>query len=218
MGKTVLWMIVIGVVLLVGVGAYGWWWFDGRWRPKTIDRDQAQIAAVLDHAGWVSPQVGGPKLYVIGYRSCPDCLRYWGSELPKLQEAGVDTRVILVARADDNGQAKSTPAERSTVAELWVNRDWRVFQKWLTVAPEFWPAAGIIPADGDTARGAVVEASRKLVTDLRPLLSRNGLEVSDNGLRYPTLVWWTKDGKMRACVCERPETWRYVRKDLLGRK
>jgi hypothetical protein len=55
----------------------------------------------------------------------------------------------------------------------------------------------------------VVEAGRKLVDDLQPLLRANGVS-----LAYPTLVWWTKDGEMRACACDRPERYKYVRRDL----
>lgn len=64
------------------------------------------------------------------------------------------------------------------------------------------------------ARTAVVQASRKMVQDLRPLLAANGVKVSPAGIRYPTLVWWTQDGKMKACACEERETYRYLRADL----
>ncbi len=59
------------------------------------------------------------------------------------------------------------------------------------------------------ARSAVVEASRKMVADLRPLLKDNGVTFA-----YPLLIWWDKDGKMRGCACEKPETYRFVRSDL----
>ncbi len=40
--------------------------------------------------------------------------------------------------------------------------------------------------------------------------------MKDNGVKFacPLLVWWTKDGVMRACACERRETYRFVRKEL----
>jgi hypothetical protein len=59
------------------------------------------------------------------------------------------------------------------------------------------------------ARTAVIEAGRKTVEDLRPLLKDNGVRFA-----YPLLVWWSKDGQMKACACERRETYRFVRKDL----
>ena len=78
--------------------------------------------------------------------------------LPGLQEASVDTRLIEIARPDDKGAAQSTLAERSTVAELWVNRSWALSQRWDAAAPGAWKAEGITPSDTDVARGAVVEA------------------------------------------------------------
>ena len=128
---------------------------------------------------------------------------------PKLQEAGVDTRLIAIARADLNGVAKSTPAERATVAELWLNRSWRLMQTWDATPASAWKAPGIAPADGDLARTAVVEAGRKLVVDLKPLLRSNGIDPG-----YPTLIWWTREGEMRGCACERPETYKYLLNEL----
>ena len=100
--------------------------------------------------------------------------------------------MIVIARADMNGQAQSTASERATVAELWTNRSWKLFQQWSVATPAAWTAPGILPADGDTARTAVIEAGRSLADDLTPLLKDNGVAFG-----YPTLIWWTKDGKMR---------------------
>jgi hypothetical protein len=146
---------------------------------------------------------------MVSFRSCPDCIRFEQTEFPRLQAAGVDTRVIVIARADTNGQPHSTPAERATVAELWLNRSWKLFQQWSAATPQTWTAPGIAPADGDAARTAVVEAGRTLVTNLIPQLKDNGVSFA-----YPTLVWWTKDGRMRACACEKAQTYGYVLKEL----
>jgi hypothetical protein len=200
-------LTLVLVVILGGLGA--WWNYDLRWRPHTITKNQAQIAKLLESAGWVSPGKTGPKLYMVSFRSCPDCIRFMTEEFPALQAAGVDTRVIEIARADYNGLAKSTPAERATVAELWLNRSWKLMQTWESVPPEAWTAPGIPPADGDMARTAVVEAGRKLVVDLTPAVKANGINFA-----YPLLIWWTKDGQMRGCACEKRETYRFVRKEL----
>ncbi len=197
------------VVIAVAAALYGFWRVDLRWRPHTITKHQAEITKILEQSGWVSPGLGGPKLYMIGFRSCPDCIRFKETEWPGLHAASVDTRLIEVARADKDGISHSTPAERSTVAELWVNRSWALAQRWEDVPVDAWKAEGIIPADTDVARSAVVEAGRKMVTDLRPLLKDNGINFA-----YPTLIWWTKDGKMRGCACEKAETYRFVRSEL----
>jgi len=210
--KFVLWLVLIAALACAAL--FAWWWFDVRWQPKTITEHEAEIVKILEASGHVSPGLAGPKAYVIVFRSCPDCIRYVTEEFPKLHKAGVDTRVIAVARADVGGQPKSTPAERTTVAELWIGRSWPLWEQWNASTVEGWAAPGLTPADGDLARTAVVEASRKAVADLKPLLAANGVPVGEAGVKYPTLIWWTKDGAMKACACEDPRTYRFVRKDL----
>lgn len=204
-----LWAILILVLAVAGGGLYGWWRVDLRWRPHTIKKHQTEITKILEESGWVAPGLTGPKLYMVGFRSCPDCIRFKIEQFPDLHAAGVDTRVIEIARRDVNGIEKSTALERATVAELWVNRSWRLMEDWDAAPIEAWPATGIPPADGDVARTAVIEAGRKMVDDLKPLLKDNGIKFA-----YPTLIWWTKDGEMRGCACEKRETYKYVRKEL----
>lgn len=212
MGKFIFWLAAVVALALAAV--FAWWWFDARWRPQTVTKHEAEIAKILETSGYVSPGLGGPKAYIIVFRGCPDCIRYVNEELPKLQAAGVDTRIIAIARADVGGQPKSTAAERATVAELWINRSWPLWEQWNSMAPEAWTAEGLHPADGDMARSAVVEVARKAVADLKPLLAANGVEVGETGVKYPTVIWWTKDGAMKARACEDPRTYRFVRKDL----
>ena len=207
-----LWGSLVLVLAIMGAGLYGWWSLDLRWRPKTITKHQAEIAALLQRAGWVSPGLKGPVLYEIGFRSCEDCVRLRLEEFPRYHQANVDTRVILVARRDYNGVAKSTPAERSTVAELWFNRSWKLLETWENTPVDAWTAPGIPAADNDAARSAVVEQGRQMVDQITPLLVANG--VDDHGFRYPTLIWWDKQGQMRACACEQRPTYRFVRQEL----
>lgn len=209
MKRLKLWAGGLLIVAVIGGGLYAWWSLDLRWRPKTLTKNQAEIAKILQSSGYVSPGRTGPKLYMVSYRSCTDCIRYEKVEFPKLEAAGVDTRVILIARADKNGVQRSTPAERATVAELWANRKWSLFEAWAAATPDLWKAPGVPAADGDLGRTALVEAGRKLVTDLTPLMKDNGVDFA-----YPLLVWWDKTGVMRGCACEKDETFRYVRKEL----
>jgi hypothetical protein len=205
--KVALWLLLVLVV--VGAAYWALWNYDLRWRPKTITKHQAEIAQILEHAGWVSPGAKGRKLYMIGYRSCEDCVRFKAEELPKLLNAGVDTRIIEIARADKNGLARSTPAERATVAELWLNRSWALAEQWDKTPIDAWTAPGVPPADGDTARTAVIEAGRDMVDQLIPLLKDNGINFA-----YPTLIWWNDKGEMRGCACEKRQTYRFVEKEL----
>jgi hypothetical protein len=202
-------LALAGIVVVAGASLFLVWDLDWRWQPHTLTKNQDSIAKMLDQAGWVSPHLTGPKLYVIAYRACPDCLAFETAEFPKLQQADVDTRVIVVARPDLNGQALSTSAERATVAELWLNRSWKLFQQWSLAAPDTWTAPSVAPADGDGARTAVIEAGRQMVSDLTPELADSGVPFA-----YPTLVWWTRDGRMRACACGAPQTWKYVQAEL----
>ncbi len=204
-----LWAILVLVVALVGTAGWAWWNYDLRWRPKTIVKNQAEITKLLEASGWVSPGNKGAKLYMVSFRTCPDCIRFEKEEFPGLHAAGVDTRVIEIARRDRNGVAKSTPAERATVAEIWLNRSWPLMERWKSVPAEAWTAPGIPAADGDMARTAVVEAGRSTVDQLTPLLKKNGINFA-----YPLLIWWTPDGEMHGCACEKRETYRFLRKEL----
>jgi hypothetical protein len=209
MKKLQAWALLVLFVGAIGGALYLWWNLDLRWRPHLIAKNQSEIAAILAGSGWVSPGLAGPKLYVVAYRDCAACNRFEASEFPALQKAGVDTRVIMIARGDLNGQPRSTAAERSAVAELWVNRSWGLLQRWNASPPANWTASGVAPADGDVARSAVVEAGRDMADRLRPLLKANGVR-----FREPVLVWWTKDGKMQGCACTAPQSWGAERRDL----
>ena len=209
MNRFRIWAVLTLVLALVSAGGWAYWNYDLRWRPKTIGKHQQEIVRILESSGWASPGLPGKRLYMVSFRTCPDCVRFKDEEFPKLHAKGVDTRVIEVARRDVNGVAKSTPAERATVAQLWLTHDWRLQQAWESVPAAAWRAPGIPQADGDMARTAVIEAGRKMVDDLQPLLKANGIRFA-----YPLLVWWDDKGRMRGCACERRETYRFVRKEL----
>lgn len=167
-------------------------------QPVTLTRDLPQLAQALADSHWVSPAIAGDRaLYMVSFRSCPYCVQYETLEFPRLQKAGVDTRAILVARTDENGVARSTPAERATVAELWRTRDWRLYQRWTAIPVDAWSASSQLPpsADADPGRRAAVEAGRAAVARLTALLHDNGVE-----LHYPTLIWKTADGRWRSFV------------------
>lgn len=201
-------LALVGVAVVAGATVFLLWDLDWRWRPHTITRHEDEIAQALAQSGWVSPHLTGPALYMISFRACPACIAFEASEFPKLQKADVDTRVIMIALPDSGGAPQSTPAERATVAELWTNRSWRLFQQWSAATPSSWTAPGVPPADGDAARTAVVEVGRKLVSDIQPQLAANGVTFA-----YPLLAWRAKDGRLRA-VAGAPRSWRFVEHEL----
>ncbi len=213
-----LWLSLI-VVAALSAGA-GWLYWDNfqRYRPHTITVNQLEITRTLESSGWVSALRGqpsspqAPRLYMISFRDCPDCQRFEREVMPRLMQAGVDVRIIMVARGDSDGIAHSTPAERATVAELWTNRNWQLWQRWHESNSQAWTAQGIPPADGDISRTAVIEAGRQMVHDLTPMLGRNSINFA-----YPLLVWTTRTGELHGCACESQKTYRYLFSELAPR-
>ena len=199
---------LIGLIL-AGVGYWAYWTYYARFQPVTVSREQAAIQRLLDESSWVSAGGGGEPLYIIGYRDSAAMQRYELEEVPKLRAAGVEARVIVFARPDREGLAQSTAAERATVAELWLTRDWTLYQRWTATPVRNWTAAGIPAADGNLARGAVVNAGRTFVASLAGHLKNNGLQTG-----YPVIIWRDQQGFMKACACSDSRSWTFIRDDL----
>jgi len=199
---------LLGLILAIG-GFWAYQHFYARFQPVTVTRNQAVIQQLLDESSWLSAGGGGEPLYIIGYRDSAALQRYEREEAPKLRAAGVEVRIIIFARPDREGLAQSTAAERATVAELWLTRDWTLYQRWTATPANNWSAAGIPAADGNLARGAVVEAGRNFVGGLTEALGGEGLKIS-----YPLVIWRDREGYMKACACSDSRSWAFVRDDL----
>lgn len=199
---------VIGLAL-AGGGYWAYWNFYARFQPVTVNRNQAEIQRLLEESSWISAGGGGEPVYIIGYRDSAAMERYQREEAPKLRAAGVEVRVVVFARPDREGLAQSTAAERATVAELWLTRDWSLYQRWTATPVRNWTAAGIPSADNSLARGAVVEAGRQFVTRLGDNLREVGLSTG-----YPLVIWRDREGFMKACACSDSRSWAFIRDDL----
>lgn len=199
---------LIGLVLAVGA-FWAYQHFYARFQPVTVTRNQAEIQRLLDESSWVSSGGGGEPLYIIGYRDSAAMQRYEREEAPKLRAAGVEVRIVVFARPDREGLARSTAAERATVAELWLTRDWTLYQRWTATPTNNWTAAGIPAADGSLARTAVVDAGRQFIATLGQELRGNGLQSA-----YPLVIWRDREGYMKACACSDDRSWAFVRDDL----
>ena len=199
---------VIGLVIAIG-GFWAYQHFYARFQPVTVQRNQASIQRLLDESSWISAGGGGQPLYIVGYRDSAAMQRYEREEVPKLRAAGVEARIILFARPDREGLTQSTAAERATVAELWLTRDWTLYQRWTATPVRNWTAAGIPAADGNLARGAVVEAGRIFVASLAEKLHEEGLQAG-----YPLVIWRDREGFMKACACSDARSWAFIRDDL----
>lgn len=200
--------VVIGLAI-AGGGYWAYWNFYARFQPVTVARNQAEIQRLLDEASWVSEGGGGQPLYIIGYRDSGATQRYEREEVEKLRAGGVEARVIVFARPDREGQALSTAAERATVSELWLSRDWSLYQRWTATPAANWTAAGIPAADGNLARSAVVDASRAFVVKLNDLLRDAGVPTG-----YPLVIWRDQEGFMKACACSDARSWPFIRDDF----
>ena len=166
--------VAIGLAI-AGTGYWAYWNFYARFQPVTVTRNQADIQRLLDEASWLSGGGGGEPLYVIGYRDSASFQRYQREEADRLRAGGVEMRVIAFARPDREGAPQSTPSERSTIAELWLSRDWSLYERWMATPARSWTAAGIPDADGNLARTAVVEASHQFTIRLNDLLRDAGV-------------------------------------------
>ena len=194
---------------LAGGGYWAYWNFYARFQPVVIQRDQAEIQRLLDEASWISAGGGGVPLYMVAWRDSAAAQRYEREEFPKLRAAGVEPRIIVFARPDREGLAQSTAAERATVAEIWLSRDWTLYERWTATPSRNWTAAGIPSADGNLARGAVVQAGRDFIGRLNGMLRGQGV-----GAGYPLILWRDREGYLKACACSDPRSWAFIRDDL----
>lgn len=199
---------VVGL-LLAGAGYWAYWNFYSRFQPVTISHNQAEVQQLLDEASWVSDGSGGQALYIVTYRDSASAHRYERDEVAKLKAAGIETRYILFARPDLEGAAQSTAAERATVAELWLTRDWPLYERWMATPANSWTAAGLPQADGNLARTAVVEAGRRFDERLSQLLKASGVKIS-----YPLILWRDENGFLKACGCADRRAWAFIRDDV----
>ncbi|MGZ3299182.1 MAG: hypothetical protein ACXU8O_09210, partial [Asticcacaulis sp.] len=209
--KVILWLMALVVIVPIVVGAAYWLVWDHffKYQPVTITHNQAEIQKLLDQVDYVSPGRTGQPLYVVTYRSCQACRAFEEQEFPKYDAVNADTRVIPFALGDSNGLPRSTVAERSTIAELWISRKWPFYQAWFASSDSNWKADGLVVADNDMARTAVVGASRSFISQLDALLAPNNVHVG-----YPLVIWRDPYNRLKVCSCTDPVGWGFVRGDF----
>ena len=161
-------------------------------RPFAVEARAQELGRLLEAAPFVHKgNLNGPALYMVSFRTCPTCLAFKAGEKDALEAAGVDLRVIVYARADREGKARSRPEERALVAELALNRDYALYEAWHAKPnPEqFYQTAELPPgADGAPVRAALVEEGRALVEALAQIVADN-----DQDLAIPSLFWQDGD-------------------------
>lgn len=209
--KVILWLMALVVIVPVLFGAGYWLIWDHffKYQPVTIKTNQAEIQKLLDQVDYVSPGHSGTPLYIVTYHSCQPCRAFEEQEFPKYDAVNADTRVIPFALGDQNGLPRSTVSERSTIAELWITRKWAFYQVWFAASDADWKADGLVVADNDMARTAVVGASRSFVAQLDALLAPNNIHVA-----YPLVIWRDQYNRLKVCSCSDPVGWAFVRNDF----
>ena len=211
MRRFLIWTALAAIVgvLLAGGGYWAYWTMYARFQPVTITENQAEIQRLLDASPYVSAESGGTPMYIVGYRDSTATQGYAGAEAERLRAAGVEPRILLFARPDRDGQPQSSAAERATVAELWLSRDWSLYERWMATPPANWTAAGLPPADGNLTRTAIIDGGREFAERLGALLDDAGVPT-----RYPLVIWRDPQGFLKACACSDRRAWPFIRDDL----
>lgn len=201
--------VVLAIPIIFGVSYWAYWNYYLRYKPVTIVKSQLEIEKLLQAADYVSPALNStqkpPKfVYLIMDHACKPCRAYEDSETLRFEAAGVETRIIVFAPL---GIDQSSAVDRSTVAELWLNRNFDLYTAWRN--DPNWDAPNIRSADGDLARTAVVEAGRKFIKDLAPYLRENRVDI-----RYPLVIWRDDNNTLKVCACSDPKMYHFVREEL----
>lgn len=202
-------ILILTVTAVLGLtGYWAYWNYYARWQPITISRKQTELQALLDASGYASLGREGREMWVITYRDCDSCRKWEAEELPRFEALPTDIRIVPFALFDIEGKTKSTPSERSTLAELWLNRSYSLYKQWRATPEELWQPT-FRPADGDLARTAVVQASRDFITRLEPMMAENGVEI-----RYPLIIWRDGTEHIKVCACSDQRMYHFVRESL----
>ncbi|MFZ1990194.1 MAG: hypothetical protein WAW96_10530 [Alphaproteobacteria bacterium] len=161
-------------------------------QPFKIIVGASEVQTLLESSPFVHRITSGPVLYVVTFRTCPACADFKEHEWAALDAAGVDTRWIVYARRDHEGEARSTDPERAMIAELALSRSYTLFESWFKApsADQFYQTAQLpASADASPSRIAAVEGMRQLIDNLNAVTTANGEE-----LAIPAFFWKQTDG------------------------
>jgi len=177
--------------------------------PVTLTQATADLEAVLENIAYTHPKTqGGPVMYQISFRTCPPCIQSHENILPKLQNAGVETRLVTTAR-----RSQSTAKERAAVVENIRRQDWSFTQKWWAGRHprRFYAQTELPPVEGDSGREADLKKLQSHVDALAQVLAQNGQVFA-----FPTLIWQAKDGSYKAAIGYNPSLSAQIISDVKG--
>ena len=164
-----------------------------------LTEETTELEALLAEMPWVSAPMTRDAstglsdkkvVYQFSFRTCPPCLQFKEDAWPILEEAGIETRLVMTAR-----RRKSTKDERTAVVELARSRDWNMAQAWMrSYSPAGYYKKMTFPVtDGNAPREAELEKLRGQIVSLDEILAVNGIEMA-----YPTVVWQDAEKVWRA--------------------
>ena len=165
-----------------------------------LTEETAELETLLADMPWVSKKapmedvskghLGKKVVYQFSFRTCPPCLQFKEDAWPILEEAGIETRLVMTAR-----RRKSTKDERTAVVELARSRDWNMAQAWMrSHSPKGYYKKMTFPVtDGNASREAELEKIRGQIDLLDDILAINGIEMA-----YPTVLWQDAENVWRA--------------------
>ena len=135
-------------------------------------------------------------IYQVSFRTCPPCVQAHNELLPKLKDAGIETRLVTTAR-----RSSSTADERAAVVENARRGDWAFTQAWWADnSPRRFYAQTKLPrVEGDVMRENELEQLQDHVSVLADVLAQNG-----QGFGFPAFFWRTANGEYKSAVGYNP--------------
>lgn len=173
--------------------------------PSTVKVGVAELTDALEHGPWVSPGLKGKRIYKLGFRTCPDCIRWDKTEMKAYHDAGIDTREIIYARAKD------TPAIKAVTADLACTREWTIYERWMADVPEAYTEKyGMPPApETDQRRTACLQWGQIVHDRVKAVMKQNGW-----ALEVPALFWRAPNGDWRVFLGDDHRAKREIRREL----
>lgn len=181
--------------------------------PLVIAVDKADLEEALEAAPWVSsgieegdeglaPIENPTVLWIVTAPHCKPCRAFERESLPHLLDAGVETRVILVAPRS----LADTSREAREIAVLTKSRDWTALHLWLQENGD----AAMTPLEPAETEG-VLEWGRQSGERIEDVLKRNDVKLSAPAL------FWRNGPEWRAAVPAEPHVFKQIERELAPR-
>jgi hypothetical protein len=150
--------------------------------PAIIAVDKDDLEAAIEDAPWISSgNTNGPVLWIITAPGCEACRTFQKAQMPRLLDAGVEVRALLVA-------PRSIPLgtrDAKDVATLLKQQEWQPVELWLQGKRE--------QANGEmelAEEEGLLEWSRQASEQIGDVLARNDLKAGRLVLLWRHGVEW----------------------------